>query len=39
MQRAMRMAVALSPNPDLQAALQTVADSATRPLQERPKLK
>ena len=46
MQRAMTMAVALSPNPDLQAALQTVADSATRlpdpatgPLQERPKPK
>jgi transmembrane protein TMEM260 (protein O-mannosyltransferase) len=39
MQRAMELAVALSPNPDLQAALQTVADSATRPLQERPKLK
>jgi hypothetical protein len=35
----MEMAVALSPNPDLQAALQTVADSATGPLQERPKLK
>ena len=46
MQRAMKMAVALSPNPDLQAALQTVADSATGlpdsaagPLQERPKPK
>jgi hypothetical protein len=39
MQRAMNMATALSPNPDLRAALQTVADSATGPLQERPKLK
>jgi hypothetical protein len=46
MQRAMRIAVALSPNPDLQAALQAVADSAiglpdpaTGPLQERPKPK
>ena len=39
MRRAMKMAIALSPNPDLQAALQTVADSATGPLQERPKPK
>jgi hypothetical protein len=39
MRRAMKLAVALSPNPDLGAALQMVADSATRPLQERPKLK
>jgi hypothetical protein len=39
MRRAMRMAVALSANPDLQAALQTVAESATGPLQERPKPK
>jgi transmembrane protein TMEM260 (protein O-mannosyltransferase) len=39
MQRAMDIAVALSPNPDLQAALQAVADSATGPLQERPNLK
>jgi hypothetical protein len=39
MRRAMKLAVALSPNPDLRAALQTVADSATGPLQEQPKLK
>ncbi len=38
-QQAMRMATALSPNPDLRAALQTAADSATGPLQERPNLK
>jgi Protein of unknown function (DUF2723) len=37
MRRAMKMAVALSPSPDLRAALQTVADSATQPLQEQPK--
>jgi hypothetical protein len=39
MRRAMKLAVALSPNPDLRAALQTVADSATGPLQEQPKLR
>ncbi len=39
MRRAMRLAVALSPNPDLRAALESVADSATGPLQEQPKLK
>ena len=39
MRRALKMAVALSANPDLGAALQTVADSATGPLQERPKPK
>lgn len=39
MRRAMKLAVALSPNPDLRAALQTVADSAAGPLQEQPKLK
>ena len=39
MRRAMELAVALSPNPDLRAALQTVVDSATGPLQERPNLK
>jgi len=39
MRRALKMAVALSANPDLGAALQTVAESATGPLQERPKPK
>jgi hypothetical protein len=39
MRRAMDMAVALSPNPDLRAALQAVADSVTGPLQERPNFK
>ncbi|MEP6687808.1 MAG: DUF2723 domain-containing protein [Gemmatimonadales bacterium] len=39
MRRAMAMAVALSPNPDLRAALQAVVDSATGPLQERPNSK
>jgi hypothetical protein len=35
----MELAVTLSPNPDLRAALQAVVDSATGPLQERPNLK
>jgi hypothetical protein len=39
MRRAMDMAVALSPNPDLRAALQAVIDSTTAPLQEPPNLK
>jgi hypothetical protein len=39
LRRAMAMAVALSPNPDLKAALQAVVDSATGPLQERPNSK
>ena len=39
MRRAMAMAVKLSPNPDLRAALQAVADSVTAPLQERPNSK
>jgi hypothetical protein len=37
--RALGMAVKLSPNPDLRAALQAVADSVTAPLQERPNSK
>jgi hypothetical protein len=37
--RAMDLAVALSPSPDLRAALEAVIDSASRPLQERPNLK
>ena len=37
--RAMDLAVALSPNPALRAALQVVVDSSTRPLQERPNFK
>ncbi|HET9039415.1 MAG TPA: DUF2723 domain-containing protein [Gemmatimonadales bacterium] len=36
MRQAMDMAVALSPNPDLRAALQAVIDSTTAPLQEPP---
>jgi hypothetical protein len=38
-QRAMDLAVALSPSPDLRAALEAVIDSASGPLQERRNLK